>query len=332
MPISLQIVGTGEYIPARRVYSSEYDLRWGKPEGWTKKHTGIDYRQFANESETSTMMAAVAAQNALALAGLQAQQMDLIISACSVMEQAIPCNGALIQRRLGVGMSGIPAFDINATCLSFLTALDIAAMGMACGKYRRVLIVASEVPSCGLREEDTDTAPLFGDGAGAVVLVAGAANDPSAYLGGRMETYGDGADLCQVRSGGTRHRVHKNLEEFIEGAYFQMEGKATYRMAAQLLPGYMQRLFGATGIAPEQLHKIIPHQASAKALDHLQAALKLPDDMLVRTLESRGNQLAASIPIALHHAICSATVVRGQLIALVGSGAGLSFGGAILRY
>jgi 3-oxoacyl-[acyl-carrier-protein] synthase III len=331
-PIALHILGTGEYIPSVQVMSAEFDARYQKPEGWTQKYIGIDSRHYANADETSSMMAARAAQDALAKAGLRADQLDCVVSACSVMELTIPCNAALIHQRLGLAGSGIPAFDINATCLSFVTALDLMASAIAMGRYRHVLIVSSEIASCGLNWQDEDTAPLFGDGAAAVVIGPCAENEGSQFIAAHMETYSEGAEFCQVRSGGTRMRLNDDIEAFKQGAHFEMSGLATYRLAAKHLPGYMQRLFAKTGRSVNDIKKLIPHQASAKALAHLQIALKLPADVMVRVLATRGNQLAASIPVALHHAITNNEIERGDLIALVGSGAGLSFGGAVLRY
>jgi len=332
LPIPLRIAGTGEYIPSRRVDSEEFDARWAKPAGWTRRQVGIGYRHYASDHEPASLMAARAAEDALDRAGIGADQLDCVISACSVMEQAIPCTAVLVQRRLGLAGSGIPAFDINATCLSFVVALDLAAAAMAAGRYRRVLIVSSEVASAGLDGNDQETAALFGDGAAAAVIETCAAEDGSQFIAAHMETYSEGAELCQVRAGGTRLRIADDEDAFKQGAHFEMSGRATYRLAAQHLPRFMHRLTSRSGVAIGDLKKLVPHQASAKALKHLEVALGLRADMLVRVLETRGNQMAASIPIALHNAIERGEIVRGDRIALVGSGAGLSFGGAVLRY
>jgi 3-oxoacyl-[acyl-carrier-protein] synthase-3 len=331
-PIPLRIVGSGEYQPTRRVDSAWFDQRWGKPPGWTRRHVGIDYRRFAGADEPASLMGARAAEAALAKAGLRAADIDCLIVANSVPEQALPCTAVLVHRRLGLGASGIPAFDVNATCLGFLTALEVAANAMAAGRHRRVLIVASEVASAGLDWEDVDTAALFGDGAAAFVVEAGEEGGPSAFVAAHMETYSDGAEFCQVRAGGTRLRLADDAKAFADGATFEMLGKQTYRMAAQLLPGFLSRLLARAGVGLGELKKFVPHQASEKALRHLELSLRIPKAAMVRVLETRGNQMAASIPIALHHAISQGELGRGDLVALVGSGAGLSFAGVVLRY
>lgn len=331
-PIGLRIIGTGDYLPARNVEAASFDARWRKPAGWTLRHTGVAHRHFAAPHETSSYMGARAGEQALQSAGLRAGDLDCIVSACSVMEQALPCSASLLQRELGLGGSGIPAFDVNASCLSFLVALDLVATAMLAGRYRRVLIVSSEVPSAGLDWQDTETAGLFGDGAAAVLVESCADADGAAVLGACLRTYGEGAELCQVRAGGTRLRVGEDVEAFVRGAHFEMQGKVVYRQAARRLPEFLHELAACSGVALEAVDRIIPHQASAKALAHLQKALRLPGERITRILEQRGNQMAASIPAALHHAIHRQDLQRGQLLGLVGSGAGLSFGGLVLRY
>lgn len=329
--IPLRILGTGEYVPSRRVPSEDFDRRWGKPAGWTRRHVGIDCRYYAGIEETASFMAARAANEALRRAGLKADGVDAIISVGSVPEQAIPCTAALVQRQLGLSASAIPAFDINATCLGFLVALDLVAGAFATGRFRRVLLVAGEVASAGLDWDDTDTAALFGDGAAAVVLEGGRAATDACLLATHMETHSDGAAFCQVRAGGTRVRLEDGVEAYAEASKFEMSGKATYRLAAQRLPDFMRRLFARAGVPVEELRKLVPHQASAKALDHLEVALRLPPGALVRILADHGNQMAASIPLALHHAIDRGDLRPGDRFAMVGSGAGLSFAGAVLR-
>jgi len=331
-PLPLRIVSTGQYLPSRRVGSEHFDQRWGKPEGWTRRHVGIDYRHFAGPDEPASLLAAEAARMALDRAGLQPRDLDAVVSVAGVGEQSIPCTAALVQRRLGLEDADTPAFDVNATCLGFLVALDLVATAIAVGRYRRVLLVAGEVPSAGLNWDDTDTAALFGDGGAAVIVEAARPEQDSCLLASHMQTFSEGTGYCQVRGGGTRMRVDGGLEAYLAATRFEMSGRQTYRLAAQKLPGFMQALFVRAGVGVEQMQRLVPHQASAKALAHLQRALGLREDSLVRVLQTHGNQMSASIPLALHHAIDGGQLRRGDLFAMVGSGAGLSFAGAVLRY
>jgi len=330
--ISLRILGTGEYLPEKLVPSTEFDTRWGKTFGWTFRACGVEQRHVAAPNETSSYMGARAAQRALEAAQLEPNQVDCIVSACSVMEQAIPCLGSQIQSQLGLGESGIPAFDVNATCLSFLVALDLISCAMAVGRYRKVLIVSSESPSAGLNPDDVGTAALFGDGAVAVVVGLAEGDCSSSLLATKIATYSVGGELCQLRAGGTRVRVERGLDAYQAATFFEMDGKATFRMAARYLPEFSAQLLAAAGVSRDDLTCLIPHQASGRALDKLDSILNIPRAKVVRTIQLRGNMVAGSMPGALHYAIKSQRLHRGDLFALMGTGAGLSLGGAVLRY
>jgi 3-oxoacyl-[acyl-carrier-protein] synthase III len=333
-PWPLRILGTGIALPAQRIASTTFDERFRRPAGTTERATGIRSRCVAGPDETAIRLGARAATEALLAANLLADRLDCLLSASSVMHQAIPCLGAQIQRELGLGKSGIPAFDVNATCLGFVVALQVAAGMLAGGDRHHVLIVSSEIASAGVHPNDPVTAPMFGDGAAAVVV--GRADGPndsaSALLAIDFATFGDDADLCQVRAGGSGMRVHDDPQRYAEAAWFTMDGPALYRRTARLLPPFFTRLLASAGIAVADLECIVPHQASGKALDHMTSALELPAERVIRTLPELGNQIAASVPTALHTAITTGRLRRGQLCALLGTGAGLSLGGAVLRF
>ncbi|MCD0258556.1 ketoacyl-ACP synthase III [Xanthomonas melonis] len=329
--LPLRILGTGRHVPAREVTSHQLDARWQLPAGTTASRVGVFTRHYVGEGETASSMGAAAARQALANAGLEGSQIDCLISACAVMEQPIPCQAVLIQRALGLGDSGIPAFDVNATCLSFLVALEMAANALALGRYRRVLIVSSEVASAGLDDAVPATAGLFGDGAAAVVVGRSAADETSALLCSRLASYGSGADLCRIDGGGTR-APHADASTPRASRVFQMDGRGAYRFAARHLPAFWTQLLDEAGIAPTALRWLVPHQASGSGLDHVVQTLGLPADQVVRILQGTGNQVAASLPHALHHAVVDRQLQRGELIALLGTGAGLAIGGMVLRY
>jgi len=331
-PAGLRILGTGCHHPAQRVASTVFDTRLGLAPGSSEAATGVAMRGIAGDEETASWMAARAAEAALQAAGIDGRALDAIVSTCAVMEQPIPCQAALVQRALDLGGSGIPAFDINATCLGFLAALDLIAASIAAGRYRRVLVVASEVPSRGLRADDPVTAPLFGDGAAAVVLGAAAPDEDSALLAWRMETFAEGADACRIRGGGTRIAPGDPRNDDRDAYRFEMDGPATFRMAGRRLPRLLTRLLESAGLALDGLDCVVPHQASGGGLDRIVQALRLPEARTVRILGEHGNQVAASLPHALHHAITAGRLQRGQTCLLLGTGAGLSVGGAVLRY
>ncbi len=325
-----RIQGSGAVQPGAFVGSEEIDQRIGKAAGWTEANFAIRTRAVARGGETSSCLGAEAARAALDAAGWAPEDLDVIVGACGVMEQPIPGTATLIQRRLGLGGSGIAAFDVNATCLSFLVALDLVSLGFAAGRWKKALIVSADIASAALDFEDPEASVIFGDGAAAVAVEADESG--SAILGFRMETYGDGAELCRLEAGGTRVRPHEDLDAFLSHARFRMDGPGVFMATARRFPRFTQRLLKTAGVAAADIDLIIPHQASAAALEHLRRAFPTEGDRVVDIFADHGNQIAASMPSALHHAIAGGRLQRGDTALLVGTAAGVSLAGAVLRY
>lgn len=322
------LAGAGTYEPANAVTSDALDAAHGRAPG-TSLRLGIKERRYASADETSSFMAAEAARRAVADAGWELGQIDALIGACGVMEQPIPGTAPLVQRRLGLGESGIPAFDVNATCLSFLPALDHAIAGMALKGWRRVLIFAADIASAALDHSDLEASAIFGDGAAAIALEAGG---PSRILASRFETYGDHSDLCRLEAGGTRLRPHEDLPEFLARSLFQMEGIALFKVTARRFPPFMARLLADSGLSPGDISSVIPHQASAPALAHLGRALGGDPGRIVDVFATLGNRIASSLPHALAVARREGRLAPGSTSLLIGSSAGVSLGGTIIRW
>ncbi len=328
-PIPFRLAGTGVALPCRRVPSAELDALIGRPAGWTEANLAIAERRWAAPAETSSALGTMAAQAALADAGIVPDDLDLIIGACAVMEQPIPGTAALIQRRLGLGESGIPAFDVNATCLSFLLALDHVLTGFALGKWRRALIVSADIASAALDFSSPEASAIFGDGGAAAVIEA---EGPHALLALRIATYGSGADLCRLEAGGTRLRPHDDIDAFLAGSRFRMDGPGVFRATARRFPDFLGRLLVDAATAPEALATVIPHQASAAALEHLKRAIPDGHARTVDIFRDHGNQIATSMPHALHVARGEGRLAPGSRSLLIGSSAGVSLGGAVIRW
>jgi 3-oxoacyl-[acyl-carrier-protein] synthase-3 len=322
------LAGVGSYEPRTIVTSDELDVRHGRPAG-TAASFGILQRHYAAPDETSSFMGAEAARRAIADAGWQVREVEAIIGACGVMEQLIPGTAPLVQRRLGLGGSGVPAFDVNATCLSFLPALDHAVAGMALGRWRRVVIFAADIASAALDHGDVEGSAIFGDGAAAVSLEAGG---PSRILASRLETYGDDADLCQLEAGGTRLRPGDDWEGFLAGSLFRMHGIALFKATARRFPQFLARLLADAGVALDELGSIIPHQASAAALEHLARAIRGDRGRIVDVFATLGNRSATSMPHAFATARRQGRLRAGSTSLLIGSSAGVSLGGAVIRW
>jgi len=329
-PLPLKILGVGRYLPQRVVPSCEVENLCQLPAGWIERNSGVCERRWANADETNSFMGAAAAQEAIADAGIAATTIDLIVNASGSAEQAIPDTAPLIQRRLGLGHSGIACLSIHATCLSFLVALDTCASLLASGRYRYILLVTSEIASVGLNPAEPESASLLGDAAAAVVLTATPPGEKSGLCTARLETYGDGAYYTQVAGGGTRHHPNKPSVQATDNL-FHMEGKAIAHFALRHSPAFLERLRPGLSKGLGDIALVVPHQASLLALRTL-SKFGWPQEKIMVTLDHLGNCIAASIPATLYAAIRQGRLQRGDEVLLVGTGAGLSLGGVILVY
>lgn len=327
----LAITGYGACRPVELRPSSAIDALLEKPDGWTETQFGIAARGVASPEESSSVMGAAAARQALEMAGWGAGEFDVLIGACGVMEQPIPGTSVLIQNELGLGGSGVWAFDVNQTCLSFLTALDVVAMGFASGRFRRALVVCSDIPSMGLDWGTPTTAAIFGDGAAAVCLEA--RSDPAGpgLLSRRFETYGHGKDLAFVRSGGTRVRAADDIEAWLEGSVFRMDPFGIFKAAARFMPRLIDDALTEAGLTRDTVDLIVPHQASRAALEHLKRLMGGDPNRVMDIFSDHGNQIAASLPSVLVAAHRSGRLAPGTSVLLVGTAAGISGAAVVLR-
>ena len=318
-------------MPEEAVLSADLDRRLGLAAGTVEKKTGVRLRYFETR-RSAAALGAEAASRALADAGLSFSDVDCLVAASGTPDQAMPSNAALIQRELAAGGgSAIPAFDIAASCLSFLVALDTVACLIESGRYRRVLIVASDIASCGLDWSKLEASGIFGDGAAAAVL-GPAEESGSALLASAFVNYSAGVHLCEIPGGGSRHHPSRIEEPFLPLSRFRMDGKAVFRLAAEHLPGFVAGLFAAAGVGLDEISVVVPHQASRHGLDYLRRQLGVARERMVDLFTGQANQVAASLPSALDAAVRSGRLRRGETALLIGSGAGMCLGGAVLRY
>ncbi|MBK4216785.1 ketoacyl-ACP synthase III [Paracoccus caeni] len=324
---NLTITGTGSYLPSNVLASREIDARLGWPTGDCESRFGIASRHVASPEETSSMMAAKAALAAMEMAGCKPADLDMILGACGVMEQPIPSTAALVQERLGLGHSGIPAFDVNATCLSFLQALDLAAMQIHLGRARRVLVFSSDIASVGLDWDQPEAAAIFGDGAAAVIVEAGG---EGAILAHDFQTYSYARDACVLAAGGTRVNPARGIEQGQDR--FQMDGAKAFKIASRYLPRFLSSLLSKARVRIDEVDCVVPHQASALSVSHAMRNLRLRPDRVIDIFARIGNQIAASIPTALDHAVRSGRLGRGDTALLIGTSAGISVGGMMVRF
>lgn len=331
LELPLHIESTGIFLPPRVVTAAEVDRLANRPPGWTLHHTGVAERRFVT-NETSAFLAASALHNALEGTGNHSP--DLLISAGGTPQQLIPCTAALIAREMD--WAGLPCFDVNATCLGFIAALEVAASLISSGKHHRIAIVCAEIASKGLNWDQPEAAALMGDGAAAVIVSAPTGDPtspPPALLASILETWPEGAGLTEIRGGGTslpasRHEAGKNTGDFL----FHMDGPGVFRLAAQRIEAFVAKLIGETPDRWDDIDVVIPHQGSLSAMRHLRKRIGIPEEKLIEVAAGHGNMIAASLPLALHLAIGREHLRRGRKALLLGTSAGFAFGGALLRF
>lgn len=327
----LRILATGISTPARWVDSHELDAALRLPAGSTRARTGVA-RRGVEPQRNAAEVGAEAAREALRRAGLGLDAIDAVVCASASQDQAMPCNAALLHRALG--MRSVPAFDINASCIGFLMALDVVASLLATARYRRVLIVSCDLASRALDPNDLDTFGLFGDGAAAAVVEAGidadAASAPS-LLAARFETWSEAAHACEIPGGGSRLTPARHPGDYADVCYFKMDGKRLYRAVAEQFDRFVEVLLRDAGLGIDAIDRVIPHQASALGMAHVFKRIAVPRERVEDIFEDYGNQVSASLPTALHHALDHGRLRAGDTALLIGTAAGVTLGGVVLR-
>jgi len=322
--LPVRLAGLGWYLPERRVTSAELEAKWGLPVDWIARVTGVRERRYAT-AETSAGMAAAACRMALEHAAIPGSAVDLIVGASAAPQQAVPCTAALVQRDLGLTEGASSCFDVNTTCLSFLAALQTVSHLIAAGSSRCALIVSSEIASRSLNPAEPESAALFGDAAAAAVVVASAPEERSRIGTCLFETHSSGAALTEIRGGGTLHHPN-DPNTTSEMNLFHMDGPGVLGTATRLLSAFMERFLRESECTPRDFDAVVPHQASRAGVRLLWTRHGFAREQVVLNLETRGNCVAASIPLALAEAVHDGRVRRGERLLLAGTGAGLTLG------
>lgn len=339
----MKILGSAIELGNVVVPSTDIDAQQGLDPGTCEKQFLIKQRYYAGEGQTSDQMAAEAIQKALAAADLSIEDFDCLIAACGTPSQVLPYDAASIYRHLG-STRRLHTFDVCMTCLSFVQALDVASLYLDSGRYRRIIVVSSEVASCGLNDKQLESAVIFGDGAAAFLFerhddrshgieAKGLAFDIKSV---RFETVHEAYDFCTIAAGGSsRHirdvRTPEALEQYREDCLFHMDGKKLYRFVAKELRAYVDEHLASLDLTLNDIDLVIPHQASGHGLKHSQRLLGLEDSRFLNIFEVYGNQVSVSIPLAINKAIEAGRIVAGQRLLLLGTSAGMSYGSAIIE-
>lgn len=328
--LHVRIAGLGCYLPSRIVTSTELEQQLGITPGWIAQVTGIFERRYVTD-ETTVGMAVTAAKRALARAAMTTDDIDAIVGACAGAQQIIPCTAALVQKELGAPEGRSACFDVNATCLSFAMALQNVAHLIAAGVYRTALVFSSEIVRNSRNPKQRESSVLFGDAAAAAIVTCADPGDTGVILHTRFSTYSSAAHLTQFLGGGTLH--HPNDPATTpEMNMFSMDGPAVFKQAARLSKQFIRDILGAVKWAVKDVDLVIPHQASRHAVELLTKQIGFPAECIFTNLATRGNCVAASIPLAMAEAADAGRLQRGQRVLVIGTGAGLTLGGIAMIY
>ena len=322
-----QVTGWGKYVPEQILSNEDLSRLVETSDEWIRTRTGIAARRIAGAHDTTASMAIRAARQALAVAGLAPQKLDLIIVATATPEHLFPATACLVQDALGAAHAG--AFDLSAGCTGFIYALSVAAEMIAAGTYRNILVVGAETLSRIVNWRDRNTCVLFGDGAGAVVLQPGEGG--GGILASTLGADGSGGDLLMIPAGGSK--LPAGPATFEKGQhYIHMDGREVYRFATRVIARAAREVTEAAGLKLGDVDLLIPHQANIRIIDSAVKDLGVPRDRVYVNLQRYGNTSAASIPIALCEAVEEGRLQPGDHAVLVGFGAGLTWGAVLLRW
>ncbi len=307
-----RIIGTGSYLPEKVLTNEELAETIDTTHDWIVERTGIHKRHIVAEDQTTCDMAEIASRNAIEAAGLKPDDIDLIVFATTTPDRTFPSTACLLQSKLDI--HGCPAFDVQAVCAGFMYALDIADRYIKTGGAKRALVVGAEAFSRIIDWTDRGTCILFGDGAGAIVIEA---SEEPGILSSHIHADGDYVDLLHVPAG----------EPFVS-----MKGNEVFKMAVKTLGRIVDETLAANNLQKSDVDWLIPHQANIRIIQAIAKKLDMSMDHVVVTVNEHGNTSAASVPLALDHAVRNGQIKSGELLLLEAFGGGFTWGSALVRY
>ncbi len=322
----VRIVGTGSYVPDAVVTNAQLHERLGFDSDWIIKRTGILERRHALPHQATSDLCHEAANRCIASAGIKCDDIDLLIIATFTPDMSFPSTASLVQDRLNLTC---PAMEVEAACAGFMYALITGAAYVLSGASDLALVIGGDCNSRVVNPNDLKTYPLFGDGAGAVLITRG--NPEQGILSYTLGSDGSGGDLlsrpaCGSRLPATAELLSKGLH------YMHMDGRSVFRWAVAMLCDTIQDVLNDAGVTPAQVDLYIPHQANIRIINAACDVLHIPRKRVFTNLDRYGNTSAGSVPLALDEAVAEGRVKPGNLIVLSGFGSGLAWGTALLRW
>jgi 3-oxoacyl-[acyl-carrier-protein] synthase III len=318
-----RIIGTGSALPERVLSNFDLEKFVETSDEWIQSRTGIRQRHVAAEGETTGDLAFLAAERALAAAGVKASELDLIVLGTTTPDLIFPSTACLVQHRLGA--NGCAAFDVNAACSGFVYALGVADKFIRSGQTKKALVIGAETLTRMIDWKERETCVLFGDGAGAVVLEAN--DEPGIYA------------TCMHADGGHKELLWNPVgvsvgfrDEPNHGVRIKMAGREVFKVAVKTLDSLVEQTLKAAGMEASQLDWLIPHQANLRIIEATAKRLNMSMDQVIVTVDKHANTSSGSVPLALDYAVRSGKVQRGQNLLLEAFGGGFTWASALLRY
>jgi 3-oxoacyl-[acyl-carrier-protein] synthase-3 len=321
-----RIAAVGSAVPERIVTNEELEQRYGFEEGWVLRRTGISQRRFAAPNQSTSDLAVEAARKALEQAAIPASDIDLLIVGTFTPDYTCPSTACLVQNKLQLDA---PAMDLQAACSGFMYSLATAAQFIATNNARCALVIGADINSRIVRPDDQRTAPLFGDGAGAVILQPG--DRDQGLVCYQLGADGSGGPLLDRPAGGTSLPLTPELVQ--QGRHFlQMDGRNVFKWAIHAVTESITTVLEKAGVTTDDVALFVLHQANIRIIDHAMKELGIHTSRVFNNLSTVGNTSAASIPLALDGALQQGRIRRGDLVLMCGFGAGLTWGTGLFRW
>lgn len=321
------IIGTGSYVPEKVITNQDLEKIVNTSDEWITSRTGIRERRIVNDEQATSDLSTIAAKRALEDAGLNAEEIDLIIVATITPDMSFPSTACIVQNNIGAVRGA--AFDLEAACSGFLYALNVANQFVATGFYKNILVIGAECLSRITNWKDRRTCILFGDGAGAAVVSR--VEEGYGFLSHYMGADGNGGDSLNLKAGGSRLPASMaTIEQELH--YIHMDGSEVFKFAVRIMASAAEEAIKRAGITKEQIDSLIPHQANIRIIKGAAKRLNLGMDKIFVNLDHYGNMSDASIPVALDEAVRSGKIRKGDNVCMVGFGGGLTWASNVLKW
>jgi len=316
------IKGSGSYLPEKILTNDDLSKIVDTSDEWIVKRTGIKQRHIAKENETTSDLALKASQQAITNAGIDKNDIDLIIVATTTPDLTFPSTATILQEKLGI-TNNCPAFDLQAVCSGFVFAIATADNYIKSGMYSNVLVIGAETMSKIVNWEDRGTCVLFGDGAGAVVLSASTQDDGQGILSSHLHSDGQYTKSLKTNGGASSSEKVGKIE---------MAGNDIFKLAVKFIASSIEDALNYNNLESSDIDWFVPHQANTRIINGVAKKINLNKDKILLNIDTVGNTSAASIPIMLHQGIESGKIKRGDLVLIESLGGGLTWGSSLIRY